>query len=153
MASRQTSGDGAAKMLPSAAASARPAPDVPEEGRLVAGPAADDQPDLGRRGRMPGDRPLPDQADDVGVGRDEPLDHLVDGVERVVDQLLHGSDAARCGASSAALILSTLRADPPPANSERSHVRTIDLASSGPITLAPSARIWASFDLRARSAE
>jgi hypothetical protein len=55
--------------------------------------------------------------------------------------------------ASICMIFSTLRVEPPPANSDGSQCSTIFLASSGAITRAPMVKICALLLLRARSAE
>ena len=68
----------------------------------MARPATDDEADLRPARRPPGDDPRRGQPDDVGVGGNEPLEHLVDRVERIVDQLLEHARASSAQLASPA---------------------------------------------------
>ena len=82
-----------------------PDSDVPRERGLVAGAAAHDEPHLRSGGRAARNDPRSGQAHQVRVGRDEAFEHLVDGVERVVDDLLEDpAETSRCCAISILLV-------------------------------------------------
>ena len=61
---------------------------VAKERRLVTGPAANDEANLVGCLLTTSDDPRGGRRHDVAVSADETLEHLVDGVERIVDQLL-----------------------------------------------------------------